>query len=287
MESQASGVEGTFETRDGSRLRTLSWSAEGSARAHVAFVHGFGEHIGRYGHIAERLSARGVSAVGYDQRGHGRSPGRIGYIPAFDALVKDCGEFIEFARSAAPGLPYFIFAHSMGSLVLAHTILEHQPAARGVVFSSPAFYFPEVSPILRALSGLLSRLVPRLPVEELDTKAISRDPGEVRAYEADPLVHHGKITARTGTELLNAADRIRPRLHEIRHPFIALHGGADELAPCRSSTLLHEMAESDDKTLRIYDDAVHEIFNDLDRERFFEDVLDWLERRIDSDSSGS
>ena len=62
----------------------------------------------------------------------------------------------------------------------------------------------EVPRALLALSGPVSRLFPSLPVQSLDTSALSRDPAVVGAYRTDPLIYHGKVKARLGHEMLQA-----------------------------------------------------------------------------------
>src|ERR671939_185863 len=58
------------------RVQVRRWPAEGPARL-VVLVHGYGEHIGRYEHVAEALAARGSTVVGPDHVGHGRSAGGL------------------------------------------------------------------------------------------------------------------------------------------------------------------------------------------------------------------
>ena len=67
----------TIRTRDGLTLARRDWPlANGmNARGTIIVVHGLGEHIGRYAHVAARLNASGWNVVGSEQRGHGTSPG--------------------------------------------------------------------------------------------------------------------------------------------------------------------------------------------------------------------
>ena len=56
------------------RVQVRRWEASEPQRL-VVLVHGYGEHIGRYEHVAAALVARGSTVVGPDHIGHGRSPG--------------------------------------------------------------------------------------------------------------------------------------------------------------------------------------------------------------------
>ena len=194
--------KGTFATDDGVELFEQSWEIE-SPKAAVVIVHGLGEHSARYTKMAARLNQEGYAVYTYDQRSHGNSPGKQGYVADFKPMPEDLEVFIGRVRSRLDGIPLFLMGHSMGGLVLASHVLRYQPDVKGLVFSSSALKVGDnVKPLLQKVSGLLSAIAPRLPVHQLDPAAISRDPEEVRKYEEDPLVHHGKMLARTGGELM-------------------------------------------------------------------------------------
>ena len=56
-------------------LRTYA-SVPSNPLAAVLLMHGFGEHAGRHAATMDRLAGCGIAVYAYDQRGHGRSPGR-------------------------------------------------------------------------------------------------------------------------------------------------------------------------------------------------------------------
>lgn len=60
------------------QIYARQWRPDGATPAHVLVVHGFAEHVGRYHRVASRMAQQGLCVHGYDQRGHGRSPGRRG-----------------------------------------------------------------------------------------------------------------------------------------------------------------------------------------------------------------
>jgi alpha-beta hydrolase superfamily lysophospholipase len=127
---------------------------------------------------------------------------------------------------------------------------------------------------------LLSRLLPRSGALELDPAGVSRDPGEVARYVQDPLVNHGKMTARMVAELMAAMDSMQLRAHEIRLPLLLLHGGADSMTSPEGSRFLEHSVSSTDKTLRIYPGLYHEIFNEPEREAVMRDVEEWCDRLL-------
>lgn len=275
------GIDSRFEASDGVVLHARTWTPIASEpKAGIVIVHGLGEHIGRYDRIARAMNARGYAVQGCDHRWHGRSPGKMGRIASFDAFVSDLAEFVDHVAHGEPARPLFLMGHSLGGLILGHYVTRHETPAQGLIFSGSALALDDsVSPALLALSPWLARLAPWLPVQRIDPAGISRIEEEVRAYRDDPLVFHGKLTARTAHELTQAIAKIQPRLEKIVLPFIALHGEADPIVPLHASQLLCDRAASEDKTLKTYPGAYHEVFNDLPREEFMKDILDWLDAR--------
>src|SRR5205085_1469132 len=84
-----------------------------AARGVLVIAHGFGEHGGCYGHVAETLGpALELDVVSPDQRGHGRSPGRRGLVRQYDELIDDVRSSLEWAARARPGLPLYLLGHS-------------------------------------------------------------------------------------------------------------------------------------------------------------------------------
>jgi lysophospholipase len=58
-----------------------------------------------------------------------------------------------------------------------------------------------------------------------------------------------------------------------------LHGGADAMTAVAGSRLLYDKAGSADKTLKIYDDLFHEIFNEPEGREIVADVVAWMRQR--------
>lgn len=271
--------EGTFTASGTPGFYQRSWPAP-APRANVIIVHGYREHCARYDHVAETLNARGFSVFSYDQRGHGRSPGKKSYIERFDLFLSDLDDYLNEIKPDLGALPVFVLAHSMGGLVFTRYLQTRSFRPRAVVFSSPLLQLPPTSPVLLAVAGVLSKLTPWLPVASLEAAAISRVQQEVNTYEADPLNGHGAIVARSGAELTRAVDAARADISKITLPFLVMHGTADRLAPVGGSEFLHANAASTEKVIKIYEGGYHELMNDTIREEVKSMVADWLESRL-------
>jgi acylglycerol lipase len=264
---------------DGLKLFSQSWLPE-KPKAVAVVVPGYAEHVGRYEEVARFLAARRFAAYALDYRGHGRSEGERANVKRFEDFVADLGALLEEVRQRHPELKRFLVGHSMGGMVALYYVLEHPKRIAGLVTSGAVLDpGPEISLLVKTVGKGLSRLLPGLPMVELDISALSRDEAVVRAYDEDPLVYRGKVKARIGAEMLRVGPHLLSRAHELQLPLLIMHGGEDRLASLSSSQRLYERAGSSDKTLKIYDDTYHEIFNDYGKEAVFTDLASWLEER--------
>ena len=140
----------------------------------------------------------------------------------------------------------------------------------------------DINAVTIAAARLLSRILPKVPLQALEPTLVSRDPEIVEDRNRDPLVYQGGIRARIGAEILGAIGRARDGMARFAHPVLILHGGADQLTEPRGSRDLFERSSSEDKRLEIYDGCYHEVLNELpeDRARVRADVLGWIEERL-------
>ncbi len=65
-------------------------------------MHGLCSHMGHSAHLAEYLSHRGITTVGYDYRGFGKSEGDRGYIEDFTTHLSDAERFVTLVREVYP-----------------------------------------------------------------------------------------------------------------------------------------------------------------------------------------
>lgn len=274
-------------TADGLKLRLQHWLAAEPARGVVLIVHGLGEHIGRYAAVASRLNAWGWHAVGYDQRGHGRSDGARGALSRHDALLLDLALVIDAVRAGLPA-PLVLLGHSMGGLVAARFAAAGvEPEARrpawfreidALVLSSPALD-AGMRAAQKLLLALLGPLAPHLAVSNgLKAQWISRDPAVVAAYEADPLVHD-RVTPRLVRFIVDAGAAVIERAAAWRVPTLLLWAGADRcVAPAGS----HAFAATAPRSLvhsQQFDLLFHEIFNEPEQQDVYGTLARWLTLR--------
>ena len=273
--------EGTFKGVRDANIYYQAWLPEGDPRAVLLIVHGLAEHCGRYMNVVDHFVPHGYAVYGLDHIGHGKSEGTRVYVERYADYTDTLRIFFGMVRTWQPGLPIFLVGHSMGGLIAVSYLLEHQADFAGAVLSGPGVKAPDdISVVTIFLGKTLSRLAPKTGVLSLDANGVSRDPAVVEAYVNDPLVYTGKTTARLAAELLKEMQRVTAEAGSIALPILIVQGGADKLVDPAGAQMLYDSVSSADKTLHVYDDFYHEVFNEPEHERVLNDVETWLETHI-------
>ena len=263
----------------GRRIFWQRWRPARSPRATVVIVHGAGEHSERYHHVAAGLLSDRYAVYALDHRGHGRSDGPRALIDRLDRAVADLDQLVVKAR-AEEGLQPFMLGHSMGGTVAIRYAVLHQDRLAALVLSGPLASLEAAPAPMRLAGRILSAVAPSLPLVAIDATQVSRDPEVVRDYQADPLVHHGRLPARTVAELAAAVDRFPDAVAAITIPTLILYGTADRLCPPAGSTMLGERIGASDRQVKAYPGLYHEILNEPERAAVLADIRAWLSERV-------
>lgn len=269
-------------SKDGISLHLHSWRAEPQV-ATVALVHGYGEHAGRYAHVAEAFGRLGISVHAVDLRGHGRSAGRRSHVDRFEEYHWDAQALLEHARQSAQGAPVFLFGHSMGALIVMDWLLSGAAQdVAGVVLSSPYLGVALEVPAVKVAAGkIMSRLLPTLALPTgIRGEHVTRDPEQARLYETDPLMGQ-KATARWFTESNAAIARSMEQAARLERPLLLLYGGADRLASAGATDRLAQQLTAKDRTVERLEGFAHELVNEppADRAVVIERMGRWILER--------
>lgn len=271
----------SFTGVHGTKIVYDVWTPDGDVVGLLVLSHGLGEHAGRYDEVIARLVGLGLAVYAPDHRGHGRSGGKRLALKSWSDYVVDLHELFRIARAAHPGVKNFLLGHSMGGAIALSYALEHQAELDALMLSGPAVVLGDDTPrILIPIGKILGKIAPTVPVQSLDSASVSRDPAVVAAYDADPLVHHGKIPAGLASGLVGAMESFPTRLPSLTIPVLLQHGSDDKLADVAGSRMIAEKAGSTDLTIEVYDGLYHEIFNEPERERVLDDLVSWLSPRL-------
>ena len=288
------------------KLVTAVSRPEGQPKAVLQMVHGMAEHKERYFPMMEFLSKRGYICVMNDLRGHGASVeserdlgffGRGGY----NKLVEDERLVTLWARSEFPGLPIFLYGHSMGSMIVREYIKKNDdliaglivcgsPSANGAVGLAKALAVIVLmfngwryrSSFLQSIAtGGYDKVFKK---EKTPNSWICTDKNVVDIYNADPLCGF-RFTANGYLALFSLLKSIYSKkgwlLKNPGLPIMFIAGSDD---PCIVNTKKYSEAVNflrdrgyTSVTSKIYPEMRHEIHNEPGKEAVWQDIASAME----------
>jgi alpha-beta hydrolase superfamily lysophospholipase len=272
--------EMNWKTRDGIDIFAQGWEPDGQPRAVVCLVHGLGEHIGRYANVGAALTKAGYALLGFDQRGHGKSGGARGHAPAYENLMDDVEDLISQAGRRYPGLPRFLYGHSMGGNEVLNFGIRRKPSLAGVIATGSFLKLAFEPPASKVFLGrMMNNIAPGFTqASGLEAAALSRDQKVVDAYVKDPLVHD-KISARMFVAVYDSGQWALEHAAEFPLPLLLMHGGADRITSAQAS---REFAQKGNKniTLHIWEEWYHEVHNETEQAEVFKMEIIWMDARL-------
>jgi len=302
------------------KIAVKTWASDDVAsginppKAVLQINHGMAEYIDRYDAFARAVAEQGLLVVGMDFLGHGDSaplPEELGYTGV--ALPDDRNVFLEdlhtlrkTTQAANPGVPYFMFGHSMGSFLLRAYLGRYGAVLAGAVISGTGVM---AQPMVVVAKGLLACIglthrpdyrspfftamsigAYNKPFEKAGARTpcdwLSRDDEQVDKYVADPRC--GFMFSLAADRLL--IDAIELANHPITYahtprdlPLLLISGGDDPVGnagvgPTQVANGYGALLK--DVTLKLYPHGRHEMLNEINRDEVTADVIGWLLRRI-------
>jgi alpha-beta hydrolase superfamily lysophospholipase len=216
-----------------------------------------------------------------DHPGHGKSDGARKYVDRFEEFIDNVKSYFDRIQGRQAGKPIFLVGHSMGGLISAVYLLDHQAGLKGAILSGPSVKIPgNVSPITVFIGKMLTTLMPKLGLLKTAPEGVSRDPAVVKAYIDDPLVSKKKTSARLASEMLKAIQRVGSEAGKITLPILILQGGADWIVDPAGARMLYDLVSSADKEIKIYDGLYHEVYNEPEHPQVLRDVERWIATRM-------
>lgn len=277
-------VHRTFVDADGVTIHFTVWIPP-TPRAIVQISHGQGDHSQRYTSFAEELAAHGYVVYADDHRGHGETwreqwngdTAKLGHLGprglrgSLDAI----NEVTAIARRENPGLPLCFLGHSMGSLMGQKALTEGSLDADLVVWTGTALRTP-----FTMNAGELNKYHKHLG--DTGHEWLSRDVAVHHAFKADPLTFTAEVMKQFGL-----ADSVRllgfPTSSERDVPILIAIGSEDSLGTEKSVAELtrrYVRAGFTDVTMVVYDEARHEILNEMNKDEIRGDIVRWIDAHV-------
>jgi acylglycerol lipase len=265
--------------------------------AHLAFIHGFSDHINAYYDLFPILSSPPYSLAihGFDQRGWGRSvhtPSDAGLTGPTPQVLSDIRSFIlSLAPQLTPSTPLFLMGHSMGGAEALSFILSTPlPPIAGLILESPYIALhpsSQPSSLTVTLGKLAGRLLPNRKLKQkLDATYMSRDAKVRQDWVDDPLCHDTGTLAGLAGMLSRAADLVSlsstpssaPHLTTtLPCPLLLCHGTDDRVTSYPASKTLFEKLQGE-KHFASYEAGYHKLHAEPEGkgEEFARDVGAWI-----------
>jgi alpha-beta hydrolase superfamily lysophospholipase len=262
--------------------RTLPSREE--SRVHLLFIHDIGTYHKRQFLFGEFLHDRAthVSSTWMDLPGHGFSTGTRAHISNFDDYCKDLAFLIAELQRRCPDEKIILLGTGVGALISLKTnqmfYSSFERAIDGLIILNPALKIRYQLPgwaqeIFLPREGFWSKM--KLPLR-VDGKDLTGDESLAEEYDSDPLNVH-TITLGLYREVIQAAKMVRTSSYFIDIPTLILLSGMDGLYETNVSRLFAKGVARDLRHLIEYPDSYYDLFNDVHREKIFEDVYHWLE----------
>lgn len=266
-------------SQEGESIYAQGWSPE-TPKGVVCLVHGFNEHSTRYTHVAERLVRAGYAVLTYDQFGHGKTTGKRGHTPSYEAFLDTVSNILKEAEKRYPGIKKFLWGHSMGGGIVLNFLLRRNPNINGAIATGPLLKLGFEPPAFKVfLAKMMKGIYPAFTEKAaLDSSAISRDPGEVKKYDVDPH-NHGKITAGTFFGMYEGGKWAIANAGLLKVPLLLMHGTADKLTSPEGSKEFAAAAPQQLVTTKWWEGYYHELHNEPEpyRTEVINYIVSWLD----------
>lgn len=253
------------------------WHSE-NTKAVIVLAHGMGEHANRYTNfIIPSFVKNNYAVVAFDHFGHGKTSGKRGHNPSFEAVLESVKKTIEKAKNVFPNTPVFLYGHSMGGNVVLNYILRKEHSLQGIIATSPFLKLAFEPPAWKLTMGkILQKIAPAVTMgNEINTNHISRDKKEVDKYINDPLIHD-RISANFSLAFIDTGKWAIENAHILKTPVFLAHGTDDKIIDYKGTATFAKNTEL--ATLKLYEGGYHELQNDFCKEELFSDILNWIKK---------
>ncbi|MCR5816182.1 MAG: alpha/beta hydrolase [Ruminococcus sp.] len=306
---------GFFKSTDGEHnIAYYVFMPKGEVKAAVQIVHGMCEYFLRYKPFAEFLAQNGIAVCGEDHLGHGSSvahDGDYGYFSpknGWQNVVEDMHKLTKIMKDKTGDVPYFMFGHSMGSFLARAYMIKHASALSGAVICGTGDGVPATSALLTICDAVrlakgerfrsdklnnaaFGKYNEHFPDRKYETAWLSRDEEVQKNYADDDKTNF--IFTVNGFE--NLAKMLRyisdPRwFAAVRKdlPVFLIAGTQDPVGNYgKGVQAVYDKLKAQDCNveLKLYEEARHELVNEINKDEVMADVLDFFNAVINGECS--
>ena len=276
-------------------------------RAIVQLAHGMIDYTGRYTALAEFLCSHGFIFAGNHHLGHGKSaasPEDYGYFADKDGykyVIEDVHSMNKYLHKTHPDLPVILLGHSMGSFISRLYVDKYPTAVSGLIIHGTGGPNPLVgvgkllAKALRSIYGprhrsnLINNMAfgsynKRYPKEEGHNAWLTRDLAKVADRDTNEFTSFkfsvsGYVDLFTFLALSNSKAWFKS--YPKRMPTLIMSGDMDPVGDYgQGPRYVYKQLMingADNVSLKTYEGARHELFNETNADEVFKDILEWIE----------
>ena len=272
-------TEFNWKTDDGLNIYAKDWSVS-APKAVFVLVHGMGEHINRYNHVAKFVNDNHIAMIGNDHRGHGKSDGKRGHFRQYEDYLEEVDTLIAETKKRYPNVPIVLYGHSKGGNIVLNYLLRKRPKIAAAMVTGPWIELAfKPSPVMVFLGKMLRNVAPGFTqASGLDVSAVSSNPEITTAYINDDLVHN-KISAEAGMGITDAGQYLIDYQGDTPCPLLIMHGDADKVTSEPASEAFAKKLKGD-VTYKKFPGLYHEIHNEVEQQEVFDYFYDWLQTKL-------
>jgi alpha-beta hydrolase superfamily lysophospholipase len=247
-------------------------------KANVVIVHGICEHLDRYDYLCQKLNEQGYNVYRYDARGHGRSEGNRGDLNEYQDFLIDLDTYINNVKNEYPDLKLILLGHSMGGLVATSYAATFNEKIDYLALSGAANVTPKQA---RPLKILPMFLIKKIKYKNNLGEGVCSDKEVVEKYNNDPLVLKEATMGLMKNVFIGGCGLVKDNISRIKVPTLVMHGKGDGIVDYTTAEWTFNNLSVEDKELKIYDGLYHEIFNEVKKDVVIEDLINWLNKRVE------
>jgi len=252
---------------------------ESGKKTPVIMSHGLQSHSGWFAQSAAFIAGLGHPVYSMDRRGSGLSQAPRGDLKDFMIMVEDIHTVAKFVKKRHAKEKIYVLGHCFGAIPTAAYACEYPDSVKGLILTTPAIY-TKTEPsflwkirILLTPSGSGNFMVPN----PLETSQFT----ELKAYEEFIKSDTLSLKAATG-DFYYQVHRARKFIHKnnnrLTMPVIMGIAAEDPICDNRRNLTFFHKIPAADNTLIEYNDARHILEFSPEREKYFDDLANWLNR---------
>ncbi len=280
MAKKITGKEGILIDKQGRKIPFCSWMPS-KTLVQLVLIHGFSEHMRYYFSAAENLCAKGIAVHMMDLPGHGAAEGIRGHIDDFQEYVDNIDLILNENPNFLKTKPVYLLGHSLGALISVHYCFQKRFDFKGLILCSPltGFQMPGSIPVIM-MAHLLSRKKPDHPYPKpTGVKDLCRNPKQWKVYFSDPY-RVRTITPSLYLSMESKTHSLQDNAATLQLPLLVFSSVKDTIVSPDAVRRFLGNVGSADKTAVFFTEAMHELFQEEEKDQMLDKIHAWIMERI-------